>query len=87
MRIPIVEYFYYFIQNFTTADITESIVKESSTNLFMKEHSRGVKDPIESAQIRGKQHVIGNTFVPTKLDINDNVKEEQKANNVSCSHS
>ena len=49
----------------------------------MDKHSRVVEDSIQSVQIRGKQHVIGNTFVPTKLDINENVSEEQKSNNVS----
>lgn len=49
----------------------------------MDKHSRAVEDSVQSVQIRGKQHVIGNTFVPTKLDINENVSEEQKSNNVS----
>lgn len=49
----------------------------------MDKHSRVVEDSVQSVQIRGKQHVIGNTFVPTKLDINENVSEEQKSNNVS----
>ena len=49
----------------------------------MDKHSRVVEDSVQSVQIRGKQHVIGNTFVSTKLDINENVSEEQKSNNVS----
>lgn len=49
----------------------------------MDKHSRVVENSVQSVQIRGKQHVIGSTFVSTKLDINENISEEQKSNNVS----
>jgi len=70
--------------NFTTARPIETIVKEEkSGNIFMDKHSRAVEDSVQSVQIRGKQHVIGNTFVSTKLDINENISKEQKSNNLS----
>ena len=50
--------------------------------MFMKKNSSRVQDPIQPAQIGGKQHVIGKTYIPAKLDINDNVREEQITNNV-----
>eukprot|EP00111_Clytia_hemisphaerica_P020266 TCONS_00059727-protein len=68
--------------NFTEAGKEESITKDLSSNLFMKEHSKISKKPVELAQIRGKQHVIGSTFTAPakipKLDINDNLQDLQK---------
>ena len=49
----------------------------------MDKHSRVIEDSVQTVQIRGKQHVIGNTFVSARLDINENVREKQKSNNVS----
>ena len=64
-------------------------MKDLTSNLFMKEHSQISKKPVESAQIRGKQHVIGSTYTAPakipKLDINDNLQDRQKTDDVSKS--
>lgn len=70
--------------NFSLARRHGKIIKDVIKNMFLKDQTNEKNSPVELAEIRGKQHVIGNTYnVPKALDINDNVKDRQKTEDLS----
>merc|ERR1712048_506412 len=70
--------------NFSSAKKVGKIVKDVTKNLLMKKDQIGESNaPVEIAEIRGKQHVIGSTYGVPKLDVNENIKDRQSTEDLS----